>query len=110
MVEERKTLRRSNSISGKLANLSIGKQRSPRLRQKQKEKKGLTRSVSFSDMEKEVFTFEDPSADGNDATDVETSFDDGAALDLQQKSSLQLSPTSVCCGDPGVTVSTFSTI
>ena len=102
-------MKRSNSISGKLANLSIGKPRSPRLRQKQKEKKGLTRSVSFCDMEKEEFTFEDPSADGNDETDVETSSDDGAALDLQ-KSAVQFSPTSVCCGDPGVTVATFSTL
>ena len=50
VVEERKTLKHSNSFSGKLANLSIGK--------KKERKKSFTRSVSFSTLEREEHTFD----------------------------------------------------
>ena len=64
VVEERKTLKHSNSFSGKLANLSIGK--------KKETKKALTRSVSFSTLEREEHTFDQE----------EHAFDPGCYMDL----------------------------
>jgi hypothetical protein len=56
LVEEQKTLKRSASFAGKLANMSIGKVRG---KSKRDLKKGLTRSVSFHHNEREEVTFED---------------------------------------------------
>lgn len=55
MVEEQKTLKRSASFAGKLANMSIGK----RSKSKRDRKTGLMRSVSFHHNEREEVTFEE---------------------------------------------------
>ena len=106
VVEERKTLQRSNSFSNKLANLTIGKtMRRSKSNDKDKEKKkGLTRSVSFSDFEREERTYSTEIPD--DENEVDSSSSDG---DLEctlgaPKASFELSPTSVCVDDSSVPV------
>jgi hypothetical protein len=74
VAEERKTMKRSNSLSGKLANLSISKKHSPRLQKKSKDgKKGLTRTVSFSSSERQELEFDDD-------TDLDTSSSEDSML------------------------------
>lgn len=75
VAEERKTLKRSNSISGKLANLSISKKNSPRL-QKKNAKKG--RTVSFSSSERQELEFDDLISDLD--TDLDTSSSEDSML------------------------------
>jgi hypothetical protein len=62
IVEERKTMKRSNSFSGKLANLSIGnstgKKTSKISADSPDTKCRLSRSVSFSTFEREEHTFD----------------------------------------------------
>ena len=76
LVEEQKTLKRSSSFAGKLANLSIGKARS---RSKKDGKKGLVRSVSFSHIEREEVTFEE---NGPQHVDLDASSSEDTSEDL----------------------------
>ena len=107
VVEERKTLRRNSSFSGKLANLNIGKPKSPRMKNKKEGKKGLVRSVSFSSFEKEEVTFQqtaeeddsDLHSSSSDDASVETSTQHDSTLIRSKISSEQQSPTSVCYQD-----------
>jgi hypothetical protein len=106
VVEERKTLKRNNSFTGKLANLNIGKPKSPRMKNKEG-KKGLVRSVSFSSFEKEEVTFQqtaeeddsDLHSSSSDDASVETSTHHDSTLIRSKISSEQQSPTSVCYQD-----------
>jgi len=58
IVEERKTMKRSNSISGKLANLSIGKTMKRTNSPDTKSRLFPARCVSFSTFEREEHTFD----------------------------------------------------
>ena len=106
VVEERKTLKRNNSFSGKLANLNIGKPKSPRMKSNEA-KKGLVRSVSFSSFEREEVTFQqtaeeddsDLHSSSSDDASVETSTQQDSTSIRSKISSEQQSPTSVCFGD-----------
>jgi len=107
VVEERKTLKRSNSFTGKLAGLSIGK-RSPLLK-----KKGLTRSVSFTALVFEEVQFEAEEPEVFDAFSDANEFpasQDGFSVSprmfssyqsetIDYKQNVQLSPTSTFFGD-----------
>jgi len=107
VVEERKTLKRSNSFTGKLAGLIIGK-RSPLLK-----KKGLTRSVSFTALVFEEVQFEAEEPEVFDAFSDANEFPaspDGCSVSplmfssyqsetIEYEQNVQLSPTSTCFGD-----------
>jgi hypothetical protein len=64
VVEERKTMKRSNSLSGKLANLRIGKTMKRTNSPDRKCRPSPTRSVSFRTCEREEHTF-DSCSDGD---------------------------------------------
>ncbi len=105
VAEERKTLKRNNSFTGKLANLNIGKPKSPRMKNKEG-KKGLVRSVSFSSFEKEEVRFKTEEEDDSDLhssssddASVETSTQHDSTLIRSKISNEQQSPTSVCYQD-----------
>ncbi len=99
VVEERKTLKHSNSFSGKLANLSIGK--------KKERKKSFTRSVSFSTLEREEHTFdkEEHTFDAGCDMDLDCTSEDvrghDAATNMAKAMEMesQPSPTSSCFDD-----------
>ena len=76
LVEEQKTLKRSSSFAGKLANLSIGKSRS---NSKRDAKKGLARSVSFHHIEREEMIFQN-FGDQNAEIDASSSEDTSEEL------------------------------
>jgi hypothetical protein len=92
VVEERKTLKRTNSFSGKLANLSIGKKRGER------KKTGLARSVSFSSLEREELTF-DAGCSCEAFSPEEHGYHAAMQLVKDNGGQFQFSPTSVCVDD-----------
>lgn len=91
-MEERKTLKRTNSFSGKLANLSIGKKRGER------KKTGLARSVSFSSLEREELTF-DAGCSCEAFSPEEHGYHAAMQLVKDNEGQFQFSPTSVCVDD-----------
>ena len=80
IVEERKTMKRSNSLSGKLANLSIGKTLKRTNSPDRKCRLSPTRSVSFRTCEREEHTF-DSCSDG----DLDRSSEDVSEVIMLQR-------------------------
>ena len=104
VVEERKTLQRSNSFSNKLANLTIGKTMRRSKSAEKEKKKGLTRSVSFSDFEREERTYSREIPDDENEVDSSSSDGDLECSLVAPPASFELSPTSACVDDSSVPV------